>query len=79
MGWGTLPAPGTELGPCEGECAHTDCAETRRMAASACARCGEEIGYDRAFYARGEGFVHAACAWAEEAERRRAMKGGDHG
>lgn len=45
-----LPAPGTEYGPCEPSCAHTDCAETRRMAALPCKHCGDPIGYDRPLF-----------------------------
>jgi len=49
MAYGILPSPGTELGPCEGECQHTDCAATRRDAAEVCQFCGEPIGYENKF------------------------------
>jgi len=65
MGWVKLPAPGTELGPCEGECGHSDCARTRRDAAAPCRICGEPIGYDRAFHYEGGGAVHHACLMDE--------------
>lgn len=68
MAAGAFPRPGTKYGACKGECAHTDCAATRREAASSCPDCGTPIGYDRLFYSRGNGvFVHATC---EEAKIR---------
>lgn len=66
MGWSLLSKPGTEHGPCEGECEHTDCAKTRSMAESECSICGEEIGYERGFYARDDErdvLNHAVCSW----------------
>lgn len=62
MAAGRLPKPGTEYGPCEGECEHVDCKATRLMAAAVCHFCEETIGYDRRFY-RDEGgaLVHAVC------------------
>jgi hypothetical protein len=52
----TLPAPGAvvrgvEVGPCEHACKHSDCAETRAMAAALCELCGKPIGYDVPMYA----------------------------
>ncbi len=68
MAAGIMAAPGTEAGPCEGDCAHTDCATTRRWAESECRYCGEPIGYEIRFYRLptrdGEGrsrLVHARC------------------
>jgi len=61
MAPGTLPRPGTTYGPCEGTCAHTDCAATRRMATSACPHCGQPIGYDALFYMTDAGTAHARC------------------
>lgn len=71
MAAGTLAAPATEYGPCEGSCSHTDCAATRRMASTDCRLCGKPIGYETRFYdetpagpwpppAERE-LVHAAC------------------
>ncbi len=64
MAAGTLPRPGTELGPCEEECQHTDCAETHRMAAQLCTICGEPISYETPFF-RASGdwqqLTHADC------------------
>lgn len=40
-----LPKPGTELGPCEDDCEHLDCAETRRQATGKCPLCGKPVGY----------------------------------
>lgn len=61
MAAGRLPAPGTDLGPCAEPCQHVDCAETRRMAESACEDCGKPIGYDVRFYNTGPGLIHASC------------------
>ena len=77
MAASTLPAPGTQYGPCAEPCSHTDCAHTRRMAAAVCPFCDEAIGYDRRFYNDGGaslgGFdlVHALCA--EDDHERRAQ------
>lgn len=53
MAASALPAPGTEYGPCEPSCEHTDCAATRQMAARNCIGCAEKIGYDKRFYRGG--------------------------
>lgn len=74
MAAGHLSPPGTEWGPCEQECQHRDCAQTRRMAGMACRICGETIGYDRQFFIEGETvpgvgptqMVHAVCSYREE-------------
>lgn len=74
MAAGTLPRPGTKLGPCEPECQHKDCAITRRMAAETCRFCQKPISSEP-FYTdpensrdvRGDGplsgpaLVHAEC------------------
>lgn len=72
MAAGRLSPVGTDYGPCEGECEHRDCAQTRRMALSLCRICGSQIGYDRDFFVettdphRGPTvLVHALCAYAE--------------
>lgn len=56
MAAGILAAPGTEYGPCEGECQHTDCAATRSTATAECIHCDEPIGYDTRFYLVDEYF-----------------------
>lgn len=62
MAAGRLPAPGTELGPCVPSCGHTDCAETRTMAATSCFLCGKPIGYETSLYQEPDKrLVHAAC------------------
>ena len=62
MAAGMLSKPGSEYGPCAGECDHTDCAATRRMAETPCRICKEPIGYDRRFYREDDGsLVHAVC------------------
>jgi hypothetical protein len=50
-----LPEPGkvvrgTEIGPCVSACDHKDCMLTRQQSRACCAICGEEIGYETAFY-----------------------------
>jgi hypothetical protein len=55
-----IPAPGSELGPCE-SCEHRDCALSRSMAAAECAICHREIGYETRFYREGETSWHAVC------------------
>lgn len=64
MAAGFLPPPGTELGPCVPDCAHEDCAETRRMAEALCPHCGAVIGYDTRFYVHP--LRHAFCAETEK-------------
>lgn len=70
MAAGTLPAPGTRLGPCAELCEHRDCAETRRMAAALCSYCRKPIDYEVRFYdvrneaqrmTGAEALVHARC------------------
>lgn len=72
MGYSVYPQkPGTKYGPCEGECKHTDCAKSRKDAASLCRICGKEIGYDNmVFFETNDELVHAECVW--EAEEREA-------
>lgn len=69
-----LPAPGTQYGPCVGECAHRDCASLRAHSVAPCQHCGKPIGYDVPYYyglAGGTGipdvehFAHASCAERE--------------
>ena len=61
MGWGTLPAPGTKLGPCAAECKHIDCAQTRRDATAECGKCDRPIGYDEPLYRIDGKLYHAYC------------------
>lgn len=70
MAAGYLSEPGTSYGPCLDECKHTDCAETRAMAATECYLCNHPIGYERGFFrhpwtdAEGQQqreLVHADC------------------
>jgi hypothetical protein len=63
MAAGRLPKPGTEHGPCPSPCKHTDCEQTRDMAALLCRVCEEPIGYDRRFYIEPDTkrYVHALC------------------
>lgn len=50
MAAGTLPAPGSKVGPCKTDCNHRDCAITRCMAAAPCLCCRRPIGFECAFY-----------------------------
>lgn len=64
MAAGRLPRPGTEVGPCEGDCDHLDCVETMRMAAQPCPYCSKPIGFQTRFYQLGtadQRLVHASC------------------
>ncbi len=63
-----LPAPGTEFGPCEEECEHTDCAAVRRNATAPCTICTEPIGYETGHFltdnrlSSGRTYSHSRCA-----------------
>ena len=60
---GTLPAPGSRLGPCTTPCLHADCIQTRRMSERLCAFCELAIGYDVPFHQGPDRtLVHAICA-----------------
>lgn len=64
MAIGTLPKPGTKLGPCkEMGCGHRDCAATRRDASTPCRFCAHAIGFDQAFFRSGLSgeMAHAGC------------------
>lgn len=72
MAAGTLPAPGSKYGPCKGECAHTDCALTRKMSGDECRLCEQAIGYDTRFYVNdAKQPVHADC-YEDQIELERA-------
>ena len=71
MAAGSIPAPGSELGPCEEECRHIDCAQSRAMAASVCTLCLFPIGYGVLFYnvqspTDSPSYAHARCLEAIE-------------
>ncbi len=72
-----LPKPGTEYGPCETECQHIDCAETRKQAATICDLCPEPIGYDRPFYQRESWTVltHQLCMLKKIDAERQVQRG----
>ena len=71
MSAASVPAPGTKYGPCKHDCAHVDCAASRRQAHDDCIFCGEFIGYEVPWYAMEDGPAHAVCA-EEDADRLRA-------
>lgn len=63
-----LAAPGTEYGPCRGECTHPRCKRARKAAGTHCRRCELVIGYDTNYVADPVGssvLVHATCRAAE--------------
>lgn len=64
MAMGTLPKPGTKLGPCKDRCNHVDCGLTRMEAGVICRHCQKAIGYGIPYYRIGgatSDLVHAAC------------------
>lgn len=56
-----ISKPGTEFGPCETICIHTDCAQSRKDADANCILCSKKIGYERQFYREEEKYQHFAC------------------
>jgi len=59
-----LARPGTQYGPCQTDCNHPRCKRSRKTAATACRRCGKEIGYGidyTADEATPTGLVHLVC------------------
>ena len=62
-----LAEPGTEYGPCERACGHSDCAAVRKMAETICRVCKVPIGYGIWFYGErthpegGTMYAHAVC------------------
>ena len=73
MAAGSLPEPGTKLGPCKAGCAHLDCEETREMAKTNCRICQKPIGYETRFFQEGSmrELVHEECL---ENELEKAIK-----
>lgn len=61
MAWSIVPRPGTKVGPCKGECQHTDCAATRKLAATICRYCQQEIGYGGKYTMEAGEPVHFIC------------------
>jgi hypothetical protein len=64
MAASTLPAPGTELGPCIPTCEHSDCLGIRKMAEEKCTICGHIIGYDVRYHSDESDntkLCHALC------------------
>ena len=57
----TADKPGSQFGPCKGECKHIDCAQHRVDAALKCPYCRKRIGWKARVYAHGKYLVHAAC------------------
>jgi len=74
MAAGRIPAPGKQYGPCEGHCAHLDCAHSRSDAATACNLCGKPIGYEKRFYREGDVLSHADCLEDAIEEELRAQR-----
>ena len=64
MAPGSLSKPGDyeNGGPCLEICNHTDCLETRKMAATRCKLCDEVIGFRVLFFREEDGsLVHNVC------------------
>jgi hypothetical protein len=76
MAAGTLPKPGSKVGPCKGTCKHLDCAQTKADAATACRFCAKPIGFEKPFNrARFDGsLAHESCMY-EALERNDARLG----
>jgi hypothetical protein len=78
MAAGSLPAPGTKLGPCKKACKHRDCAATREDAAEECLECSKPIGYETLFYrVAPRELIHARCQEivAERVRKRKEAEG----
>lgn len=73
----SLPAPGTEYGPCVTWCSHDSCMETRQMAATVCRLCVGPIAYNLPCFSDGhrDDLVHAVCLAHEIDTRSRRNPG----
>ena len=71
-----IPTPGTSVGPCEVSCAHRDCAQSRKMAATLCRICNLAIGYEKHYFQEKNWtvLVHAVCAEEEVQAERLTVK-----
>ena len=65
MAAGSIPAPGTRLGPCLDPCGHTDCAASRQMAQALCGLCRQAIGYETNFFMQDRP-EHARCVYDQQ-------------
>ncbi len=79
MAAGVWSPVGSDYGPCEGECVHTDCASLREKAAAPCSLCGEAIGYETRFYITPPHrapfvYAHALCEEREIESQRQAVR-----
>ncbi len=70
-----LPKPGTEYGPCEEACEHSDCLAMLRTATELCLHCNEPIGYESRWFDMTpleepvpKIYAHAVCVF-KDAER----------
>ena len=62
MAYATLPKPGSEYGPCLPTCSHSDCKQTRTMAATICHICNDPLGYAAPFQQDSKDrLVHLHC------------------
>ncbi len=68
MATSSLPAPGTQYGPCVETCTHRDCVCSREMASALCTLCTLPIGWETRFFGGGaeSPLYHAACAARED-------------
>jgi hypothetical protein len=80
MAAGSISEPGSIFGPCKEECTHPDCLATKTMAASWCAICFKEIGYNTRFYqqqGRETVYVHALCLEKAIAKQADVVRSGE--
>jgi hypothetical protein len=64
MAWSTVPAEGSQYGPCAEPCQHRDCAQHRADAQVICSYCHKAVGTDTPIYSGQDGesrLVHASC------------------
>lgn len=55
------PEPGSQYGPCDGECKHIDCSATRADARRSCTVCMYPIGYNRMWWMVEDQPMHREC------------------
>lgn len=73
MAAGRISPPGAKYGPCQDECKHRDCKNSRETSEQPCEVCGEPIGYDKSFY-QAENWTkltHAVCLETQIEEEQR--------
>lgn len=64
MAWSTVPAEGSQYGPCVEPCQHRDCAQHRADAQVICSYCHKAVGTDTPVYSGRFGMIAANCGTA---------------